>query len=104
MAEKTWNQKQQIRYEYARDVISSLEAILLRHTTKTTDSDEIQKCRARIAELGRETQNFNGFDDDIVELVIDTYTPLLNDYRNEPHHDRLNEKYLNTKVDYEPHR
>jgi hypothetical protein len=105
--QKTWTQDQQIQYELARDVLSSLSAILSRYQTRITDEKEKKLFFDRSVEISQEKSHFNGFDDEIVKTVIDTYSPLIKEYNDNwvsTEHlikNGLDHKYITTKVNYD---
>jgi len=104
---KTWSQDEQIQYELARDVISSLASVLSRVGSRTNDLKVKMRLKTRAVELRKEVLLFDGFDTDIVKSVITTYSPLTREYcdSNLSKEDiatiGLDEKYLNTKVNYD---
>jgi len=104
---KTWSQDEQIQYELARDTISSLASILSRHAARIDDDKKTERLIYRAVALKRETNNFNGFDTEIVKAVIDTYAPLVKNYYDSEVSEEdlavigLDEKYLTTQVKYD---
>jgi hypothetical protein len=106
MKNNTWTYDQQIQYELALDTISSLKAILRRQAYVIKDEKKIKALRARSIELAKEKYNFNGFDDEIVKSVIDTYSELIREYytmgetEEEIANIGLPDKFITTKVIY----
>jgi len=104
---KTWSQDEQIQYELARDTISSLASILTRHAARIDDEKKREELIFRAVSLNKETNNFNGFDTEIVKSVINTYAPLIKEYYDSEVSEEdlavigLNKKYLTTKVKYD---
>ena len=102
---KTLTYKQQLDYELARDALSSLEAILFHYKRYTKDLKLKERIEEREMELYNERYKFNGFDDEIVKAVNDTYWPLIreNSEDSRSYEEKaaagIDERYLITKVD-----
>jgi len=90
----------------ARDVISSLASVLSRVGSRTKDLKVKMQLKTRAVELRKEVAHFDGFDTHIVKSIISTYSPLTREYYDSDLSEDelaiigLDEKYLNTKVDY----
>jgi len=112
---ETWSQEQQIKYEFARDTISSLSALLSRYSywleildknNTTIEKNYIERINKRAIELSKEIRLFNGFDEEIIQEIIKKYSPLIKKYNDSFNSDEaaakegLDEQYLTTKVIY----
>jgi len=104
--EATWSYDAQIKYELARDTISSLSTILLRQSRVIEDKEKIQALKIRATELSREIQYFDGFDVELVKSIIETYSPLIREYHDmgtteeEIAEIGLPDKFITEKVNY----
>ena len=105
---KTWSQDQQIMFELALDTLSSLAAILKRIGYNIDDKEKAEVYFSKALELHEERDIFDGFDDDIVKDIVETYSPLIREYYDMKQNARelaitgkgLPDKYFTTKVDY----
>lgn len=110
-----WTDEQQVEYEFARDTISSLSALLSRYTYwrellgKAKTKKEINylaRVNERSIELAKEMKLFDGFDTDIIQDIINKYSPLIKEYHDTFDSDEtagekeLDKRYLLTKVLY----
>jgi len=104
---KTWSYDQQIQFELANDTITSLQAILLRQSWVIDDEVKKEVLQTRAVELYGEMNNYNGFDDEIVKDVIDTYSALIREYHTMGTSEEeiaakgLPDKFITTRVKYE---
>ena len=106
--EKTWNDKQQIQFELALDMLSSYSALLRRVSYKMMDKKldevEIKKIKDCAVKIKHESRYFDGFDDEKVVHVINVYSKLMKDFnRDYPSEELAAEKgiaskYLETKA------
>jgi hypothetical protein len=106
--ENTWNDKQQIQYELALDILSSYAGLLRRISHKMMDMEvdkvEIKKIKTRATEIKHERKYFNGFDDEKVANVINLYSKLMSDFKIEYQSEEvavekgIASKYLTTKA------
>ena len=107
---KTWTHEQQLEFELARDALSSLGAILFHYSRHTKDQELKRRIDERELELHNERYKFDGFDDEIVNAVNDTYWPLIRENSEDPRSYEekaaagIDEKYLTTKVDYDAYK
>ncbi len=103
---KTWSYDQQIQYELARDTLSSLAAILSRQSRVIENEEKISAYKKRSIELSKEKRFFNGFDDEIVKDVVQTYSALIREYHTMGSNEGeiaakgLPQKFIDTKVNY----
>ncbi len=110
IAQKTWTHEQQLEFELARDALSSLEAILFHYKRYIKDQKLKERIEERELELFKERYKFDGFDDEIVKAVNDTYWPLIreNSEDSRSYEEKaatgIDEKYLTTKVNYDAYR
>ena len=103
----TWSQDQQIMFELALDTITSFSAIFSRISYYIEDKEKEEVYSNRSVEIHKETNFFNGFDDDIINDIVDTYSPLIREYYDMDGSDEeiakkgdLPDKYFTTRVHY----
>ena len=102
----TWSQDQQIQFELANDTLTSLSAIFSRISYNIDDKEKAEVYFSKALELHKERHIFNGFDDDIVKDIVQTYSALIREYHDMKQNSRelaqvgLPDKFFTTRVDY----
>ena len=101
-----WTYEQQAQFETARDIISTLQGILIRQSSITNNQNKKKAFQKRIQELQHELDSFDYYDEKIIKNIIETYSQLIRKYDNMGNSDEeisikgLPEEFLTTKIDY----
>ena len=105
---KTWNDKQQIQFELALDMLSSYASLLRRVSFKMMDKKidevEINKIQDCAVKIKHESRYFDGFDDEKVAHVINLYSELMHEFKRDYPSEEvavekgIASKYLETKA------
>jgi len=78
---KTWNDKQQIQFGLAVDILNSyisrLRRVYHKMRDKKLDEVEIKKIQGCIIKIDQESRSFNAFEDEKVAHVINVYSKLI---------------------------